>query len=80
MALDFKPGAQRTDLLAAYPDRLAEAGDLFDGARYGSAIALALYALEIYLKVRICMRLDLDALPKAFQIHDLDGLIMLSGL
>ena len=80
MALDFRPGAQRADLLLAYPDRLAEAVELFNGARYGSAIALALYGLEIYLKVRICVRLDLEALPKAFQLHDLDGLMILAGL
>src|SRR5262249_10514213 len=30
--------------------------------------------------VKICYRLDLDSLPKAFEIHDLDGLLVLTGL
>lgn len=73
------PGTTLVDLQGAYADRLAEANDLFGLARYGSSIALALYALEIYLKVRVCMRLDLDELPTAFQIHKLDGLLVFSG-
>jgi hypothetical protein len=73
-------GATLADLQAAYPDRLAEANELLGQSRHGSAIALGLYALEIYLKVRICLRLDLDALPTAFQTHELDGLLVLSGL
>jgi hypothetical protein len=83
MAFDYTQlGAALLDLRAAHPDRLAEANELLNSGtgRFGTAIALALYALEIYLKVRICERLDLDALPKAFQIHDLDGLLVLSGL
>ncbi len=73
-------GATLADLQAASPDRLAEANELLGQCRHGSAIALGLYALEIYLKVRICLRLDLDALPTAFQTHELDGLLVLSGL
>jgi hypothetical protein len=73
------PGASLVDLRSASADRLAEANDLFQQARYGSAIAMALYSLEIYLKVRICLTLDLDDLPVAFQIHRLDALLVLSG-
>ena len=32
------------------------------------------YAVEIRLKVLICRRLELTALPKAFEIHDLEAL------
>ena len=78
---DFtEKGASLSDLQGAYPDRLAEANELCVLGRHGSAIALGLYALEIYLKVRICLRLDLSDLPRAFQVHDLDGLLVLSGL
>jgi hypothetical protein len=81
MPTDFtRLGARLIDLQDAYPDRLEEANDLLNLDHYGSAMALGLYALEIYLKVRICLRLDLEQLPTAFQIHDLDGLLVLSGL
>jgi hypothetical protein len=73
-------GALLVDLEGAYADRLAEAEEMLLQDRYGTAIALALYSLEIYLKVRICRRLDLLKLPKAFQTHMLDGLLVLSGL
>ena len=32
------------------------------------------------MKVLICRRLDLDRLPTAFEIHDLEGLLVLTGL
>lgn len=73
-------GESLTDLQAAHVDRLAEANELFGLGRFGSAIAMGLYSLEIYLKVRICLRLDLPALPKPFQVHELDSLLVLSGL
>jgi hypothetical protein len=38
------------------------------------------YSLEINLKVLICKRLNLSRLPKAFEIHDLEGLLVLTGL
>jgi hypothetical protein len=81
MMEDFtKLGAALLDLRNAYPDRLAEANLLLNSGHTGSAIALGLFALEIYLKMRICERLDLAELPKAFHIHALDGLLVLSGL
>jgi hypothetical protein len=48
--------------------------------RSAAAIAAGLYALEIYLKVRICKKLNLESLPKEFEIHDLEGLMVLCGL
>jgi len=39
-----------------------------------------LYALEICLKARICKKLDQPKLPTAFEIHDIDGLLLLAGL
>ena len=61
-------------------DRLIDAEQLLSAGRNASAIALGLYALEISLKVRICRQLDLNALPRPFEIHDLGGLLVLSGL
>ncbi|HEX8199069.1 MAG TPA: hypothetical protein VF590_01175 [Isosphaeraceae bacterium] len=68
------------DLDAASRDRLADAKVLAAAGRPASAIAAGLYALEIRLKVLVCKRLDLPALRTAFQIHDLEGLLVLSGL
>jgi hypothetical protein len=41
---------------------------------------MGLYALEISLKARICQRLDLTNLPRPFEIHELDELLILTGL
>ena len=61
-------------------DRLLDAEALFATGRFASAIAMGVYSLEIHLKVRICKRLNLTALPRAFEIHELDGLLVVSGL
>ena len=73
------PGAQVPDLQAATADRLLDAKALFAAGRFASAVAMGVYALEIQLKVLICNRLNLTALPKAFEIHELESLLVLSG-
>jgi hypothetical protein len=73
-------GADVADLQAAAADRLLDAEALFAAGRFASAIAMGVYSLEIYLKVRICQRLNLAALPKPFEIHELESLLVLSGL
>ena len=75
-----KLGGTLADLSAAWPDRLFDAEALNAAGRHASAIAMGVYALEIYLKVRICQRLNLAALPRPFEVHDLEGLLVLSGL
>jgi hypothetical protein len=75
-----KLGTTRTDLEAAWPARLAEAQSLHAAGHHAWAIATAVYALEIRLKVMICKKLDLEKLPRAFEIHDLDSLLLLAGL
>jgi len=74
------PGASVAELQVAAVDRLLDAEALFTVGRYASAIAMGVYALEIHLKVRICRRLYLTALPRAFEIHELQGLLILTGL
>jgi hypothetical protein len=74
------PGASAADLQIAAADRLLDAEALFTAGRYASTIAMGVYALEIHLKVRICQRLNLTALPRAFEIHELQGLLILTGL
>ena len=68
------------DLNQAWEDRLRDADALLAAERFPSAVAMAVYSLEIRLKVRICQRLDVLSLPKAFEMHDLAGLLILSGL
>jgi hypothetical protein len=75
-----KLGTYSSELDIAWQDRLDDADSLLSSGRFAASISMALYALEICLKSRICRRLDLDQLPKAFEIHDLDGLLVLSGL
>jgi hypothetical protein len=75
-----KLGAALTDLDVAWRDRLEDALALLNAGRHASAILMGLYALEINLKTRICRRLDLQHLPRAFEVHDLEGLLLLSGL
>jgi hypothetical protein len=75
-----KLGAPLSELQAAAADRLQDAEALFSPARFASAIAMGVYSLEIHLKVRICQKLDLHALPSLFETHDLEGLLVLCGL
>jgi hypothetical protein len=73
-------GAPLADLEAAATERLQDAEMLFARGRFASAIAMGLYSLEIHLKVRICKKLNLTGLPTAFEIHELESLLVLSGL
>ncbi len=74
------PGTLGTDLTLAAWDRLEDARALVSAGRSAMAIALGLYALEIQLKVLICEHLEITHLPKPFEIHDLDQLLILCGL
>jgi hypothetical protein len=75
-----KLGTKVTELEEAAAERLLDADILLAGGRHASALAMGLYALEMTLKVAICRRLDLHALPVEFQIHDFEGLLTLTGL
>jgi len=75
-----KPGTTLSDLETAWSDRLADADALMTSGRHASAIVMGLFSLEILLKVLICRKLAIRHLPRAFEIHDLDGLLLLSGL
>ncbi len=72
--------------------RLKEAETLFQASLYDGAFYLAGYAVELYFKARICTLLQVDDfyvgsdiksvpfLSKAYQTHNLDALMLLSGL
>ena len=73
-------GQALADLEQAWQDRMADAEALLAAGRNALAIATGLYAVEIRLKTVICRRLDLEQLPRAFEVHDLLGLLTLAEL
>lgn len=75
-----KGGESLVHLEQAWQDRLVDGLTLHAAGRHGSAMALGLYSLEILLKAMVCRKLNLEHLPVGFQIHDLDGLVVLTGL
>lgn len=81
MAKEFSQfGAEAGHLEQASIDRFIDARVLLEAGRTASAIVMAIYALEIRLKVNVCKKLELDKLPLGFQIHSLTELLMLAGL
>ncbi len=60
--------------------RFHEAKVLCEKRFFAGAVYLAGYAVECELKVAICVRLDLDMLPATFRSHDLELLLLHSGL
>ena len=68
------------ELDQAWQDRMDDAQALETAGRYGAAVAARLYAIEIYLKFRICQRLNLANPLKRLEIHHLDALIVFAGL
>jgi hypothetical protein len=75
-----KLGASVSDLDQASRERLDDAEVLLRGGRYAAAIIHGLYALEIKLKVIICRRLDILNMPRVFETHDLEALMLHTGL
>lgn len=67
------------DLEQAWRDRSDDANILEAAGRYGAAMAARFYALEMFLKFRICMRLQLTNPLRKLEIHDLDALIIFAG-
>ena len=75
-----KPGTSVAHLELALEGRLSDAELLYNASHVTSAIVSFVYAVEIQLKILICRHLDLEKLPRAFEIHDLQELIVLTGL
>ncbi|MCK4659683.1 MAG: HEPN domain-containing protein [Phycisphaerae bacterium] len=78
--LSSKPLISRCVLEELGATRLKEANALLQAGHYAGAIYLAGYAVECYLKVAICAALDWDELHGTFKSHDLDVLLLHSGL
>lgn len=78
----------RSELLRIARARLLDAKVLFEGRRYDGAVYVCGYALEIYLKARICKTLRWAGFPEtrnefdqlqSFKAHDLEILLRLAG-
>jgi len=79
----------RTELRKLAKARIKESKTLFDTRQYDTATYLCGYAVELALKARICRTLKWSEFPPngkefrgfhAFKTHDLDVLLILSGI
>ena len=61
-------------------ERLEEAKLLLKSRHYAGSVYLGGYAVECYLKVALCKTLGWDALRGMIKTHDLEGLMLYSGL
>jgi hypothetical protein len=50
------------------------------GNRFAGAVIMALFSVEILLKCLICRNIREQELPRIFEEHDLEGLLMMAGL
>ena len=67
------------DLEAAWREREREAAALAAGYP-ATSLTLRLYALEIRIKTMICRRLAINYLPKHCKTHELEELMIFTGL
>ncbi|UCE60983.1 MAG: hypothetical protein JSU63_04370 [Phycisphaerales bacterium] len=78
--LSAKPTASRSVLEEVARARLEEAAVLRERGWHAGAIYLATYAVECWLKIAICHALDWSKMLATFTTHDLELLILHSGL
>lgn len=78
--LQISPIVPRATLEQLAEARMREAQALLRVGEYAGAVYLAGYALECYLKVAICARLDWESLLATFKTHDLERLLLFTGL
>jgi len=74
------PDTSRADLEIAWLDREAEAEQLAANDHRAIAASLRCYALEVRIKALICQKLNLEYLPRACKTHDLNELVIFTGL
>lgn len=76
-----KEGLIKVEVLRSVAEvRLREAECLRESHLYAGAIYLAGYAVECLLKAAICKALGWGELRSTFAVHDLEGLLLHSGL
>lgn len=77
--LSTHPIIPRETLLEVAEARLSEADVLLEAGHYATAIYLAGYGVECYLKAAICKTLAWEELRGTFKTHDLESLMLHSG-
>lgn len=78
--LSSSPLIERERLSELVDLRLREARVLFEAGLFVGAVHLAGFAVECGLKHAICLALGWDKLRRTFQTHDLELLLLHSGL
>jgi hypothetical protein len=78
--LDPKIVVDKDVLERLVDSRLQEAKALSERGCFAGCVYLAGIAVECCLKAAICQTLDCDGLPATFKSHDLDALLLHSGL
>ncbi len=78
--LSDRPIITRETLRVIADERLEDARILIKKGRYATGIYVGGYAVECYLKMGICKALDIDELLATFAVHDLEILLLYSGL
>lgn len=53
---------------------------MFKAGLYTGSIWVGGHAIECQLKLNICQTLDLQELPETFKVHDLEALLLHSGV
>ncbi len=79
----FRAGLSQTTLAhleAAWKEREDEAKVLSSRGFRSTSASLRIYALEILLKVFVCRKLDLPLLPSACKTHNLEEVLLFTGL
>lgn len=76
----FRFSAEAIELRKAYRARLADAQALLEKGCFAGAVLMATYAIEILLKCLVCKAIHEPALPRAFHVHDLEGLLVVAGV
>lgn len=73
-------GAELVDLRGAFESRFKDYECLRDAKQYAGAVIMGLFAVEILLKCLICKNIREEKLPRVFEEHDLQGLLIIAGL
>ena len=73
-------GAELVDLRGAFESRYKDYECLRDTKQYAGAVIMGLFAVEILLKCLICKNIREDRLPKVFEEHELQRLLIMAGL
>lgn len=76
----FLPDTSLADLELAWMEREEEAKAMAERGFLSTSVSLRIYSLEILLKTLVCKRLGVSLLPAACKTHELDEVLIYTGL